>query len=246
VLIKGKTAFITGAAAGIGRATAIALGERGASRLMLCDLDQQGLAETAELAAATGAITICRPLDVTDHGALGDALTDADADDGLDIVFNNAGVVAGLPDFPDTSPERIASLISINLTAVIVGTALAVRLMRARCGGVIINTASTSVLRIGLADAPYRASKSGVVMLSQCCKDLNAQGIRVNAILPGITDTSILDKLGDGNGRPSWLDPLMRGIRVWTSKEIANGVISLIEDDTKAGDTLVLTNEAVL
>lgn len=245
MIIRGKTAFLTGAASGIGRATAVALGERGADRIMLCDLDERGLADTAQLVAAAGAFAICRRLDVTDHAALGQALLEADSGTGLDIVFNNAGIVAGLPDFPDTSPERMALLISINLTAVIVGTALAVRLMRARGGGVIINTASTSVLRAGLNDAPYRASKSGVVMLTQCCKELSAEGIRVSAILPGITDTSMLGKLGDGSGRPSWVDSRMRGIRIWSSVEIAKGVVGLIEDDTKAGDTLVMANEAL-
>ena len=241
--IAGKTVLITGAAAGIGRAIAVTLAARGAQRIILCDLEQGGLADTAEQVAEYGAEAVCRFLDVADHKVLARTFEEADADGGLDIVCNNAGIVAGLPDFPDTPPERIALLMAINLTAVTVGTAIAARLMAAREGGVIINTASTGALRLGLADAPYRASKAGVVMLTQCCKNLAAQGVRVNAILPGVTDTPILDKLGDGSGRPDWLAPIMNSIRIWTPDEIAFAVVGLIEDESKAGETLVMANE---
>jgi 3-oxoacyl-[acyl-carrier protein] reductase len=239
--IKGKTALITGAAAGIGRAIAVALAEKGAGHLTLCDIDDQGLAETAALAERLGAAVRVRRLDVSDHQDCERALEEVNHDKGLDIVINNAGIVA--KDYPDMPLERIALLISVNLTAVIVGTAVAARLMIARGGGVIINTASMTAFRARLADAPYRASKAGVVMLTQCCKELSAQGVRVNAIAPGITDTPMLDKAADSPGARDWLMSVKRDIRIRAPEEMAAAVVSLIEDDSKAGEVLEVDHE---
>jgi NAD(P)-dependent dehydrogenase (short-subunit alcohol dehydrogenase family) len=105
-----------------------------------------------------------------------------------------------------------------------------------------------TAFRPGLADAPYRASKAGVVMLTRCCKALSAQGVRVNAIAPGITDTPILAKAGlvkagDGCSARAWLESAMPGIRIRSPEEMAAAVIGLIEDDNKAGEVLELDHE---
>jgi NAD(P)-dependent dehydrogenase (short-subunit alcohol dehydrogenase family) len=239
--IEGKAALITGAGAGIGRAIAVALAEKGVRHLTLCDIDDKGLAETAALVQRSGAAVTRRRLDVADHQDCERALEEANHDEGLDIVINNAGIVAA--DYPNMPLERIARLISINLTAVITGTAVAARLMAARGGGVIVNTASMTAFRPRLADAPYRASKAGVVMLTRCCKELSAHGVRVNAIAPGITDTPMLDKAGDGSGSRAWLDSAMRDMRIRAPGEMAAAVVDLIEDDSKAGEVLELDNE---
>jgi 3-oxoacyl-[acyl-carrier protein] reductase len=240
--IEGKAALITGAAAGIGRAIAVALAEKGVRHLTLCDIDDRGLAETAALAEGRGAAVTGRRLDVADFEDCERALEEANRNEGLDIVINNAGIVAA--DYPRMPLERISLLVSINLTAVITGTAVAARLMTARGGGVIVNTASMTAFRARLADAPYRASKAGVVMLTRCCKELAEQGVRVNAIAPGITDTPMLDKAGDGAGSRAWLESAMRDVRIRTPEEMAVAVISLIEDDSKAGEVLELDNAA--
>jgi NAD(P)-dependent dehydrogenase (short-subunit alcohol dehydrogenase family) len=242
MLIQGKAALITGASAGIGRAIAVALAEKGVRHLTLCDIDDTGLAETAALAERRGAAVTGRRLNVADFQDCERAFEEADHDEGLDIVINNAGIVAA--DYPNMPLERIALLVSINLTAVITGTAVAARLMAVRGGGVIINTASMTAFRARLADAPYRACKAGVVMLTRCCKELSAQGVRVNAIAPGITDTPMLDKAGDGASSRAWLESAMRDVRIRAPEEMAAAVISLIEDDSKAGDVLELDNEA--
>ena len=240
--IEGKTALVTGAAAGIGRAIAVALAEKGVRHLTLCDIDDRGLDETAALAERRGAAVTRRRLDVADHQDCERALEEANHHEGLDIVINNAGIVAS--HYPDMPLERISLLISINLTAVIVGTAVAARLMTARGGGVIVNTASMTAFRPGLADAPYRASKAGVVMLTRCCRELSAQGVRVNAIAPGITDTPMLEKVADGPDARAWLESVKRDIRIRAPEEMAAAVVSLIEDDSKAGEVLELDHEA--
>ena len=134
-------------------------------------------------------------------------------------------------------------VVATNLTAIMTGTAVAARLMAARGGGVIINTASMTAFRPKLLDAPYRAAKAGVVMLTRCCKELAAQGVRVNAIAPGITDTAMLGKTGDGTGTADWLATTMRDIRVRTPQEMADAVVSLVRDDSMAGEVVELDHE---
>jgi len=243
MIIQGKAALITGAAGGIGRAVAVALADRGVRHLTICDIDDTGLAETAALAGNRGTTVTKRQLNVADFQELERALEEANLREGLDIAVNNAGIVAGPPDYPQIPLERIALLMSINLTAVTIGTAVAARIMTSRGGGVIINTASTTAFHPKLMDAPYRASKAGVIMLTQCCKDLSAGGVRVNAVAPGITDTPILNKLGDGAVRPSWLANAMDAVRVLPAEEVAAAFISLIEDDSKAGEVVAVVNE---
>lgn len=242
--IAGKSGLITGAGSGIGRAMAVSLMQKGARQLTLCDIDEAGLEATAALLAGAQTKVVGRRLDVTDYAEYERVLRESDNDGGLDILMNNAGIVGGLPDFPQTPAARIAQLVSINLTAVIVGAGVAAQLMAARGGGAIVNTASISAFRPKLSDAPYRASKVGVVLFTQCCRELSEQGVRVNAIAPGVTDTSILDKLGDGITRPAWLEPVMQGIRMWTPEEMAAVAVALVEDDRKIGEVVELANEA--
>lgn len=243
MIIQGKAGLITGAAGGIGRAIAVALAERGLRHLTICDIDSTGLTETAALVSELGTAVTKRQLDVADLPDLERALEGANDCEGLDIAINNAGIVAGLPEYPQMPLERIATLMSINLTAVTLGTAVAARIMAARGGGVIINTASTTAFRPRLLDAPYRASKAGVIMLTQCCKELAASGVRVNAVAPGITDTPILNKLGNGAGTPSWLAEAMDAVHILTAEEVAAAFVSLIEDESKAGEVIALENE---
>lgn len=243
--IRGRVAIITGAAAGIGRATAVRFAESGASGLVLADVDQAGLAETARLVAGGSprTETLAVPTDVTDVRSL-EQLYEATVSrfGGIDIVFNNAGIVSGPPPFPDTAPERIKKVIEIDLASVAVSTHFAVQHMRAR-GGVIVNTASTGGLNPYLADAPYAAAKAGVIMFSRSCKDLHAlHGIRVNAVCPGVTETPILEKLG-GGARPDWLGPIMENIELLRPEDIAEAVMRIVADDTLAGEYVVVSNQ---
>jgi NAD(P)-dependent dehydrogenase (short-subunit alcohol dehydrogenase family) len=243
--IKDRVAIVTGASAGIGRATAIRFAELGARGIVLADVDEAGLAETAKLAAKAAARveTLVVPTDVTQIDALERLYGQTVARfGGIDIVFNNAGIVSGPPPFPDTAPERIKKVIEIDLGSVAVSTHFAVRHMRER-GGVIVNTASTGGLNPYLPDAPYAAAKAGVIMFSRSCKDLHGMyNIRVNAVCPGVTETPILEKLGDGK-RPEWLMPIMEHIQLLRPEDIAAAVVKIVEDDALAGEYVVVANQ---
>jgi 3-oxoacyl-[acyl-carrier protein] reductase len=240
--IRGRNAWVTGAGSGIGQAIALALAARGARAVHLVDRDPRGLEATAGLLARSGARAALHALDVTDLAALERAFELADADVGLDIVVNNAGISSN-EEFSAATLERIALVLAVNLTAVIAGTQLAVRLMRRRGrGGVVVNTASTAALAPYERDPVYCASKMGVVRFTESCRALAAQcGVRVNAVCPGITDTPLIRSTG-GDGIAPWLKARADAVVVLTPGDIANGVLTLIEDDTQAGAVLVLAN----
>lgn len=242
--ISGRTVLISGAAAGIGRATAVALARKGAARIVLVDIDRPGLEETARLVGGAGAKGVVQVVDVTDGPALQTLFEGAFADGGIDIVFNNAGILSGPPAFPDTPLARIRQVVAINFTAVIEATWHAIRLMKAAGkGGVIINTSSTGGLNPYLSDAPYAATKAGVLMYSRSCGPLkDSDGIRVNAVCPGVTNTPILAKTG-GDRVAEWLEPLLQQIEILQPEDIAAAVIGLIEDDDVSGEYVVVQNQ---
>jgi NAD(P)-dependent dehydrogenase (short-subunit alcohol dehydrogenase family) len=243
--ITDKVAVVTGAATGIGRATAFALAEAGARAVCLGDID----AEAAEITRAgveeRGAAALTIRTDVSkasDIKALFDGAVERFGP--LDIVHNNAGVVSGDPPWPDMSLERIEQVVAINLLGIAYGTRLAVDHLRGR-GGVVVNTASLAGLgRPMPTDPMYAATKSAVVVLSKSCAPLMAShGIRVNCVLPGITDTPILNKTGDGVRPAAWFDPALDAVVMLRPEDIASAVLEIIRDDTKAGEAVMVANQ---
>lgn len=235
--ISGRTAVVTGGAAGIGRAASVALATRGAAKLVLVDVDCDGLAETARLVEAAKTAVETHVVDLADLAGLEAWLTGLPP---YDILFNNAGIVAGVPQFPDTDAARVQTMVDINLTAVIVATQVAVRAMAARGGGVVINTVSTVVLGTGFSDVLYAATKAGAMMFTQSCASLKAShNVRVAGVLPGLTDTPILKKTGGDGEYAPWMAPILAGNAMCTPEDIAAAVVDLIEDDTLPGGAWV-------
>lgn len=230
--IKGKTAIVTGSAAGIGRATALMLAARGASEILLVDIDMPGLAETARQVEALGARANIHRLDLADIAA---TETWFRTHGGVDILHNNAGVVSGGPQFPEADPARLRWIIDVNLTSLVTATQITAQLMRDRGGGVIVNTVSTVALGTGFYDAMYATTKAGVMMFTRCCASLHAQwNVRVTGVLPGLTDTPILFKTGAA-GAADWMLPVLENNERCTPEDIADGVKQLIENESRAG-----------
>ncbi|MEK9822059.1 MAG: SDR family NAD(P)-dependent oxidoreductase [Gammaproteobacteria bacterium] len=238
--IKGKNTLVTGAGQGIGEACAMMLAANGAAKVVLADVNEANLNQVAEAVRATGAEAIIKVCDVSKPENVIRLFEEAEADTGgLDIVHNNAGIMTGEPDFPDTVMEKMIAVININLIAMMVGTRKAIELMRARnAPGVIVNTASVAAFGPMPADPAYSTSKAGILNFTQSCQPLHERfNIRVMAVCPGVVDTAIVPHDAE------WLQPSLAAIKIMQPGDIANAVKGIIEDDTLAGDQVTVQNE---
>jgi NAD(P)-dependent dehydrogenase (short-subunit alcohol dehydrogenase family) len=235
--IEGKAAVVSGGGSGIGRATVLALVQRGAD-VIVADLDEAGGRQTVDMAAAGPGLAIFRHCDVTQTEDLAGAFACAVEHFGrFDIAFNNAGI--GGEDLFADDPGDWAKVVEIDLVAVIDATRIAVREMkRSGKGGVIINTASMGGL-LPMPNSPvYAASKAGVVNFSRSLGHLAAEAnIRVNAICPSFVDTPLVRR--GGEERMEEMSQMVGGIL--QPEDIAAGVIDLIEDDSRFGSVMRVT-----
>jgi NAD(P)-dependent dehydrogenase (short-subunit alcohol dehydrogenase family) len=233
--LQGKRAIVTGAASGIGRASAILFAREGA-QLTIADWAAEGLDETRKLIAAEGGKVSARR---TDTGSESDvvALVDQAVSEfgGLDVFFANAGI-SGAPWFiKDTSVEVFQEILRVNL----IGPFLAIKHASphlAKSGkGSIICTASVAGIRFGAGPVAYSASKAGVINLVQvAANQLRGTGVRVNAICPGLIETGMTKPIFDvaksrgSEGKIGQLNPLLRAGQ---PEEIAATALFLASDD---------------
>ncbi|MFJ9980259.1 SDR family oxidoreductase [Streptomyces cyaneofuscatus] len=189
----GQLVLVTGAASGIGRATAFAFAEAGA-RVVAVDLDAEGAARTAELARLVGAPAAWgEAVDVSDEAAMEKLAAKVAAEYGtVDVLVNNAGI--GLSgSFLETTSEEWKRVLDVNLWGVIHGCRIFGQQMADRGqGGHIVNTASAAAFQPSRALPAYSTSKAAVLMLSECLRaELAEKSIEVSAICPGIVNTNI-------------------------------------------------------
>ncbi|MFE4174257.1 SDR family oxidoreductase [Streptomyces sp. NPDC056909] len=189
----GQLVLVTGAAGGIGRATAFAFAEAGA-RIVAVDLDREGAARTAELARLIGAPEAwAEQTDVGDGQAMEKLAEKVATEYGIvDVLVNNAGIgLSGA--FLDTTAEDWKKVLDVNLWGVIHGCRVFGKQMAGRGqGGHIVNTASAAAYQPSKALPAYSTSKAAVLMLSECLRaELAGQGIGVSAICPGFVNTGI-------------------------------------------------------
>ncbi|MFE4371123.1 SDR family oxidoreductase [Streptomyces sp. NPDC056835] len=189
----GQLVLVTGAASGIGRATAFAFAEAGA-RIVAVDRDAEGAARTAELARLIGAPDAwAEPADVGDGQAMEKLAERVATEYGIvDVLVNNAGIgLSGA--FLDTTADDWKKVLDVNLWGVIHGCRLFGKQMAERGqGGHIVNTASAAAYQPSKALPAYSTSKAAVLMLSECLRaELAGQGIGVSAICPGFVNTNI-------------------------------------------------------
>lgn len=190
--LKGKTAVVTGAASGIGRATALLLAQRGAN-VCICDVNEQGLAETERLARALGSSVLARRVDVAKRDEMAEFAAAVHAIvPAADIVVNNAGVGLGAS-FVDTPLEDWDWIIGINLYGVIYGCHFFVPpMIRRGLGGHVVNVSSAAGYMATEALCAYSTTKFGVFGLSEALNDeLSRHRIGVTAVCPGLINTPI-------------------------------------------------------
>ncbi|MFI6860232.1 SDR family oxidoreductase [Streptomyces sp. NPDC050421] len=189
----GQLVLVTGAAGGIGRATAFAFAEAGA-RLVAVDRDAEGARRTAELARLIGAPAAwAETVDVSDEQAMEKLAEKVANEYGIvDVLVNNAGIgISGA--FLETTAEEWKRVLDVNLWGVIHGCRLFGKQMADRGqGGHIVNTASAAAYQPSRALPAYSTSKAAVLMLSECLRaELAEKSIGVSAICPGIVNTNI-------------------------------------------------------
>ncbi len=192
---KGKVALVTGAASGIGRATAIRLATEGAAVACL-DITEKGLEETLDSLGSLGATALGAKCDVSDEGSVDAAVKQAATLGRVEVLAN----VAGIGGFHHAHEVPVAvwqKMIGVNLT----GTFLVTRATLPALldgGGAIVNVASTAGLIGSAYSAAYCASKGGVVMLTKALAvEYADKGVRVNAVAPGGVQTPLLGEFAN-------------------------------------------------
>jgi NAD(P)-dependent dehydrogenase (short-subunit alcohol dehydrogenase family) len=202
-VLKGKTAIVTGAAAGIGRATAVLFASEGA-QVVVCDIAESAHG-TAALIKKTGGIAAAVTADAGSETAVQELVKEAVAlFGGLDVFHANAGV-GGKADegIFDSDAQDWLEVLRVNLVGPFLAIKYAAPVMSRRGGGSIICTASVAGLRAGAGPAHYSASKAGLINLVQsACQSLRGTNIRVNAICPGLVETAMTKHWYDAAGAP--------------------------------------------
>ena len=225
-----KIALVTGAAGGIGRASAVALAAAGA-RVMVADVAD--CAETVAIIIAAGGEARSLKVNVADEQQVQHMVTATVAAFGrLDIAFNNAGIAGVFTKTHDYPSDDWARVIAINLTGVWHCMKYELKQMLAQGGGSIVNTASVAGL-VGMSHAAaYSAAKSGVIGLTRnAAMEYARQNIRINAVCPGGVRTNMTEAAD--HSLPGFLDRLAKlepmG-RVAEPEEIASAVVWLSSD----------------
>ncbi|HZF93287.1 MAG TPA: SDR family NAD(P)-dependent oxidoreductase [Allosphingosinicella sp.] len=218
--LEGKVAIVTGAASGIGKATAARFRAEGAKVIAADRADAEGV-----VAADAGAEDHVKALvegALSEHGR-------------LDIFFANAGISGGLASIFEQSVEDWQEIVRVNLVGPWLAIKHAAPVMKEGGGGSIICTASVAGLRAGAGGPAYSASKAGVIRLVQvAATQLAGSNIRVNAICPGLIETGMTKPLYDmarAAGKEEQighLNPMKRG---GEPDEIAKAALFLASDD---------------
>lgn len=226
--LKDKTAIVTGAAQGIGRAIAQRLAAEGA-RLAIIDVDADGAKQAA---AEIGQTAIGIAADVSQASQVERAFaTVMDHFGSLDILVNNAGVVGTDTPVKDLEEEDWNRVLNINLKGVFLCSQAAVRRMIEKKSGVIVSMASISGKEGNANMAPYSVSKAGVICLTKAlAKEVLAVGIRVNCVAPALIDSPLLQ--GMEQERVDVLTSKIPLGRLGRPEEVAATILFLVSDES--------------
>lgn len=234
-----KTALVTGAGAGIGRAIAELCAERGAS-VVVTDIDEGDAEETVERIESDGGTATAHVFDVTDAETFHDVVqATTDEYGSLDVLFNNAGITIKA-DFTSTTQKDLDQMLAVNVQGVWNGCQAAVPIMQEQGGGSIVNTASIGGVRGGAGLTGYCLTKGGVVNLTRALGvELGPDNVRVNAICPGSVD----HQMKDLKSNPEELKTSKAAMnRMGSPREIAAGAVFFGSDEASfiTGETLVI------
>jgi NAD(P)-dependent dehydrogenase (short-subunit alcohol dehydrogenase family) len=244
-IMKAKVALVTGAASGLGLATAKAFAEAGAS-VVLADWDEKAVHAAAKELAAQGYKTLAVVCDVSDDIQVEAMVAKTVATFGrLDAAYNNAGVQNSLAGAADQTREDFDRVTAINLRGVWSCMKYELQQMRKQGNGAIVNCSSIGGILGGAQRGTYHAAKHGVIGLTKSAAlEYAPQGIRINTVCPGLIQTPMADKMIEG-GQQEALDAMLKTVpvgRLGRPEEIASAVLFLCSDAASliVGHTLVV------
>ncbi|MEW5685290.1 MAG: SDR family NAD(P)-dependent oxidoreductase [Pseudomonadota bacterium] len=243
--LSGRVAVITGAASGIGRASAKLFAAEGA-RLIIAD-KAEAVNETAEAVKAASGQAVAVVGDAGEDAFVKGLVDRAQAEYGaLDIFWANAGISGGFAPLHEQTADYWAEILRVNLIGAFLGVKYASEAMIPTGKGAIICTASVAGIRSGAGGPAYSASKAGVISLVQtAANELYGTGIRVNAVAPGLIETGMTKPIFDGaraRGNEDKIGQLNPTTRYGVPEEIAAAALFLASDDASYvnGQTLAV------
>jgi NAD(P)-dependent dehydrogenase (short-subunit alcohol dehydrogenase family) len=248
-LVDGKATLITGAASGIGAAAARIFAREGA-RLVLSDVQTELGEQVAKELNAQGGEAHFIPADVSREQDVKQLVArSVELLGTLECAFNNAGIVAPPALLHETSLENWDRTLAINLTGVFLCMKEEISVMLERGGGAIVNTASGAGLIATPGMSPYCASKHAILGITKTAAVENAQaGVRVNAVLPGSTDTPLIQSVM--NASPPTKKMILASTptgRLGLPEEIAEAAVWLCSDRASyvSGESMLIDGAAV-
>jgi NAD(P)-dependent dehydrogenase (short-subunit alcohol dehydrogenase family) len=238
--LQDKVSIVTGAASGIGKATAINFAKEGAA-VMCADINADGAEATARQIADTGGEAASIKANVANEDDVREMVAQTVARWGkLNVLYNNAGIGVGLP-APQMPVEEWDRVMGVNLRGVFLGCKHSIPEMLKNGGGAIVSTASDAGLRGSAYLSAYCASKAGVILLTKSLAvEWGGQGIRINCVCPGVIQTPILDPFIQMAQQTMGTPPeqqwermgAMHALgRVGQPEEVAKAVTFLVSDD---------------
>lgn len=232
-IMEGKVALVTGAASGLGFATAKAFAAAGAA-VALADWNEKAVQAAAEKLAAEGYRTLAIKCDVADDKQVAEMVTKTVATlGGLDFAYNNAGVQNELADAADQTREDFDRVTSINYQGIWSCMKYELQHMSKQGSGAIVNCSSIGGIRAGAQRGVYHGAKHGVIGLTiSAAVEYAGRGIRINSVSPGLFHTAMADQMIAG-GQKEALDGMLAMVpvgRMGRPEEIASVVLFLCSD----------------
>ena len=232
--LQGKCAVVTGAASGIGRASAILFAREGASVVAVDRAPE--VEETVASIRSGGGKAVALTKDASSETAVAEIMETAVRElGGVDVCYANAGISGGAVPFFETTVEQWTQILNVNLIGTFLAVKYAARLMVGKGRGSIICTASVAGLRSGAGGLPYSASKAGVISLVQTvANQLYGTGVRINAICPGLIETGMtrpIFEMARARGSEQKIGQLNPLRRAGAPEEIATAALFLASDE---------------